>query len=184
MKNLILTFFSILLTTALYSQDIKDAKQESTKMDVFASKTGVIMKFVDYTLPDLKVSYGVAETRVRKLLSEGQTMYFYQISKKGQYDTKTASIAYEDLLEVMKAYTSLKSEAEKDLVSNPDYLENKFVTDDGFKLGYYINNGKITWYLVLEKYGSGNTIYIKDISDLDSALNGAKQKIEELKNMS
>ncbi len=181
MKKVLLVFSVILLTSNLFAQDTKDIKQEATKMDAFASKTGVIVKYIDYSLPNLKVTYGVAETKIRKFISAGDVEYFYQISKEGKYDTKTASIAYEDLLEVIKAITTLKNEVTADQTLNPDYLENKFVTDDGFKLGYYINKGKLAWYLVLEKYGSGNTVFINDVSGIEAAFNTAKLKIEELK---
>mgnify|MGYP006145156561 CR=1 FL=1 len=183
MKHLLLiSLFITLSATSVFSQDAKDVKKEATKMDAFASKTGVIIKYIDYNLPNLKLTYGVAETKIRQLYSGQEIGYFYQISKEGKYDTKTASIAYEDLLEVIKAITSLKNQAASDKALNPDYLENKFVTDDGFKLGYYLSNGKLAWYLVLEKYGSGNTIFIKDVSEIELAFNSAKQKIEKLKN--
>ncbi len=183
MKNLLLLALSIfLLTSNLFAQDAKDAKEESTKMDAFASKTGTIIKYIDYSLPDLKLTYGVAETKIRKFISGPDIEYFYQISKEGKYDTKTASIAYEDLIEVIKAIETLKKESVSDKVLNPDYLENKFVTDDGFKLGYYVSKGKLAWYLVLERYGSGNTIFIQNVSAIESAFNSAKQKIEELQN--
>ena len=159
----------------------EDAKESATKMDQFASKTGAILKFVDYKLLDLKLNYGVAETRIRKIISGGEVGYFYQISKEGQYDTKTASIAYEDLIEVFKALNTLKQEVSNDVILNPDYLENKFITEDGFQLGYFVNKGKATWYLVLERYGSSNTVFIKDVSNIEQAFNDAKNKIEELK---
>ncbi len=180
MKKLFLVSGLLFLTIVIFGQNAKEA---NTKMDAFASKTGVIIKFVDYYLPNLNLTYGgVAETKVRKLMSGGDIGYFYQISYEGKYDTKTASIAYEDLVEVIKAIQTLKTESESDKSSNPDYLENKFVTDDGFQVGYYVSNGKLQWYLVLEKYGSGNTVFINDVSTIESAFNEAKTKIESLKN--
>lgn len=182
MKNLFLLLSIVLLSSNLFAQDAKDVKEESTKMDAFASKTGTIIKYIDYSLPDLKLTYGIAETKIRKFISGPDIEYFYQISNEGKYDTKTASIAYEDLLEVIKAIEPLKNESVSDLALNPDYLENKFVTDDGFKLGYYVSKGKLAWYLVLERYGSGNTIFVNDLSVIETAFNSAKQKIEELQN--
>lgn len=163
------------------AQKTNEPKKEVSKMEAFASKTGVIIKFVDYSLPNLKLRYGTAEAKIRKLISGNEIQLFYQISKKGEYDTKTASIAYEDLVEMIKALKTLENDAITDKTNTSDYLENKFVTDDGFNLGYYVSNNKIVWYLVLEKYGSGNTIFMKDVSDIKSAFDIAKQKIEELK---
>ena len=182
-KTLFILLISVLATGSMLAQGAKDAKKEATKMDAFASKTGVIIKFIDYNLPNLKLTYGIAETKIRKLYSGQEVGYFYQISKEGKYGTKTASIAYEDLIEVLKAIQSLKVESESDKNLNPDYLENKFVTDDGFEVGYYVSKGKLAWYLVLEKYGSGNTIFLNNVTDINAAFNGAKQKIEELKTL-
>lgn len=176
MKKLLL--FGILLTTIIFAQDVKEA---STKMDAFASKTGVIIKFIDYSLPDLSLNYGAAETKIRKLISGGDIGYFYQISYKGKYDTRTASIAYEDLLEVIKAIQTLKNDSKNDKALNPDYLENKFVTDDGFQLGYYVSNGNVKWYLVLTKYGSDNTVFINNVSIIETAFQGALAKINAIK---
>ena len=160
----------------------KDAKTFETKMDQFASRTGVITKFIDTNLPDLKTSYGAAETRIRKFDNGGDGRFFYQISKSGQYSTNTASIEYSDLIEVIKALKVLKADEEKDVASNPDYLENKFTTVDGFQVGYYVDKGKSMWYLKLEKYGSdNNTLYLRDGNIIETAFNDAKAKMDELK---
>ena len=57
-------------------------------------------------------------------------------------------------------------------------MENKFVTDDGFQVGYYVSKGKVQWYLTLEKYGK-STIFIS-FPKINLAFDGAKKKIEEL----
>lgn len=179
MKSLILLILAIPMICPLsFAQDAKDV---ATKMEQFSSKTGTILKFIDYKLPDIKLNVGIAECRVRKITSAGETKCFLQISKEGQYDTKTASIAYEDLLEIIKALQTLKQETSSDAEINPDYLENKFITEDGFQLGYFINNGNIRWYLVLEKYGSGNTVFVRDVSVIENLFTSAKDKIEGLR---
>jgi len=86
-----------------------------------------------------------------------------------------------DLKEILKAIQTLKIESDNDKLSNPNYLENKFVTDDGFQVGYYVSKTKQKWYLVLEKYGTDNTIFIPDFSTLETAFNNAKREIELIK---
>lgn len=166
-----------------FSQNVKkEVPASETKMDQFSSKTGVITKFIDTKLPNLKMKYGGSvETRVRKLISGNQALFFYQIEYSSEYTSTTASVEYSDLLEVIKALGSLKADLEKDVASNPDYLENKFTTNDGFQVGYFVDKNKPTWYLKLDKYGSKNTIFISDGLTLETALNDAKVKIEELK---
>ncbi|MDP2687031.1 MAG: hypothetical protein Q8O62_07405 [Aequorivita sp.] len=177
-----ITIITLLLTTYGFSQDIKtESETEKTKMETFASKTGVITKFTDNNLSNLKSTHTVAETRVRKVNSGGSEQFFYQIEKPDKYGTTTASIEYSDLLEVIKAFNSLKSEVESDLSKNPDYLENKFITEDGFQLGYYVSKGKATWYMKLEKYGSDKTLFINDLEKIETNFIEAKNKIEELK---
>lgn len=182
MKNLtiILLLFSCSLTLA--AQDVKkDTEAVKTKIDEFSSKTGTITKFTDSNLPNLKTTYASPVTRIRKVNSGTVTAYFYQIEKEGKYSNITASIEYSDLLEVIKAISALKAEESNDVESNPDYLENKFTTVDGFQIGYYVSKGKATWYIRLQKYGSDNTVFINDINIIETAFVEAKNKIEESK---
>ena len=182
-KKLILLVNVTIVTLSLSAQQVKNQdKTIETKMDAFASKTGTIIKFIDYNLPGLKSFLtGSVDTRIRKFSGAGESKYFYQTEKTGQYSNTTASIEYSDLLEVIKALTTLKTQVDNDVALNPDYLENKFVTSDGFEIGYYVSNGKTKWYLKLERYGSDNTIFINDVETLTTAFQGAKDKIEELK---
>jgi hypothetical protein len=171
------------LSIQLKAQDVKkEAENVKTKMEVFSSKTGVITKFIDSKLPNLKALYTSAETRIRKVKSGNTETYFYQIEKEGKYNSSTASIEYSDLLEVIKAVKTLKAEVEVDITNNPDYMENKFTTVDGLQVGYYISNGKATWYIRLEKYGSDNTLFVADGNTIETAFTDAKNKIDELKN--
>lgn len=177
----IFTIIILLVTINLFSQNIKKESEKSkTKMETFASKVGVITKFTDINLEDLKTSYDVVETRIREVSSGNSKKYFYQIEKSGKYSDSTASIEYSDLIEVIKALNSLKSNVNNDIASNPDYMENKFTTEDGFQIGYYISKGKVVWYIKLEKYGSKNTVFIKDVSKIENTFNKAKEKIEEI----
>lgn len=180
----IISFFFALTALAISGicQDVKkDSEAVKTKMDVFSSKTGTITKFSDTKLPNLKTSFGAAETRIRKISSGTTSAFFYQIEKEGKYNSSTASIEYSDLIEVLKALKALKGNVEKDIISNPDYLENKFITVDGFEIGYYVSKGKSSWYIKLEKYGSDNTLFIENSDNIETAFTEAKKKIDELK---
>jgi len=61
-------------------------------------------------------------------------------------------------------------------------LENKFITTDGFQIGYYVSKGKSTWYIRLEKYGSDNTLFFNSVLGIEQSMENAKTKIDELKN--
>ena len=171
-----------IMSVATYGQDVKkEAENLKTKMDVFASKTGSITKFVDTKLPNLKATYGSAQTRIRKITNGTTSAFFYQIEKEGKYSSNTASIEYSDLTEILKALKVLKTDVANDLSANPDYMENKFVTVDGFQVGYFISGGKASWYIKLEKYGSDNTLFIDNGDTIETAFTDAKNKIDELK---
>lgn len=171
-----------IMSVATYGQDVKkEAENVKTKMDVFASKTGSITKFVDTKLPNLKATYGSAQTRIRKITNGTTSAFFYQIEKEGKYSRNTASIEYSDLTEILKALKVLKTDVANDISANPDYMENKFVTVDGFQVGYFISGGKASWYIKLEKYGSDNTLFIDNGDTIETAFTEAKNKIDELK---
>jgi hypothetical protein len=175
-------FLALLFSHTAFAQDKnKESKPVETKMEIFVSKTGTITKFIDFKMPSLKLFLGeVAETRVRKVIVGNELKYFYLIEKESKNANTTAAIEYNDLLEMIKALSVLKNESMADQASKPDYLENKFVTPDGFQLGYYITEGKGKWYLKFDRYGSDNTVFINDVQTIEASLNAAKIKIEEM----
>lgn len=64
------------MSATTYGQDVKkEAEAVKTKMDVFASKTGSITKFVDTKLPNLKTSFSFTETRIRKITNGTQAAF-------------------------------------------------------------------------------------------------------------
>lgn len=178
MKKHIYIIF-LFIACSNYGQDKID---QNSKIEEFVSKTGTIIKFENYNLENIKLTYGMAESKIRKIIAGDEIRYFLQISKSGKYDTKTASIAYEDIIEIQKALKTLIKQSEIDINTDSDYLENKFITEDGFQVGYFVNNSKVKWYAVLEKYGSDNTLFLKEYSALENSLSDGKNKIEELKN--
>ncbi|MBF4519255.1 hypothetical protein IRZ71_23145 [Flavobacterium sp. ANB] len=180
-KITIVIFFLVLIYPNLFAQEKKELDNVKTKMELFSSKTGTITKFTDTKLPNLKTAYSIAETKIRKISSGAISVYFYQITKEGKYGSTTASIEYNDLIELIKALKALQPETDKDVALNPDYLENKFVTVDGFQIGYYVSGGKANWYIKLEKGGSDNTLFLNNGDLIETAFNEAKIKIEELK---
>jgi len=173
--------FVLFASLALAQETKKDVKHTTTKMEAFASKTGTITKFVDFKMPSLKLFLSeVAETRVRKVIVGNELKYFYLIEKQSKNASTTAAIEYYDLLEVIKDLAVLKSESASDRASKPDYLENKFVTPDGFQLGYYVSEGEGKWYMKFNQFGTDNTVFINDVQTIEISLMAAKNKIEEM----
>ena len=160
MKKL-LFLLALMMPLALFAQD--DAAKKLTKFEQLTSKTGRISKFVDVTIPNIPESFmGTLETSVRTLMGEQTNSYFYRIEEPetSRSISHIAMIEYSDLVEINKALTKLVAEVETDCAANPDYLENRFITNDGFQIGYYVSKGKASWYLKLERY-SNSTVFIK-----------------------
>lgn len=160
-----------------------ETAKKLTKFEQLTSKTGRISKFVDVKTPSIPESFmGSLETSVRTLMGEQTNSYFYRIEEPetSRSISHIAMIEYSDLVEINKALTKLVSEVGTDCAANPDYLENRFITNDGFQIGYYVSKGKASWYLKLERY-SKSTVFIKNADALTTNFSDAQKKIEELK---
>ncbi len=171
---------AMLLPLSTFAQNTEDVKK-LTKFEEFTTKTGSIIKFVDVNMPRLSLSWGSLETGIRTI-KNGNNAYFYRLEKAetSSSSAKIAMIEYSDLVEINKALDKLASEVDADIASNPDYLENKFITVDGFAIGYYVSKGEANWYLNLDRYSS-STVFIKKQSVVIEAFKNAQSKIEELK---
>lgn len=179
MKKIVL-LLALMMPLVSYAQN--GPEKQLTKFEQFSSKTGSITKFVDVNMPKIPVSYsGALQTGIRILMG-AKNVYFYRLEEEetSRSVSHIAMIEYSDLVEINKALAVLVSEVEADCAANPDYLENKFISDDGFQVGYYVNKGSATWYLQLERYGK-STVFIKTAETLTSSFTAAQQKIEELK---
>ena len=178
--NKLLVGMAMLLPLATFAQNTEDVKK-LTKFEEFSSKTGSIVKFVDVKMPRISLSWGSLDAGIRTIKS-GNNAYFYRLEKPetSSSTAKIAMIEYSDLVEINKALTKLASEVEADVASDPDYLENKFRTVDGFEVGYYVSKGEANWYLKLERYSS-STVFVKNQTLVIDAFKNAQAKIEELK---
>lgn len=183
-KNSIVLVVLLFLSTTMFSQNSKkEVEEQTTKMDLFSSKAGVLSKFIDTKSILIPTIYdGPIETNIRQINFGAYKSYFYQITKKGKYSYRTASIEYSDLLEVIKAFNELSNQLEKDIALKPYYLENEFRTNDWFQLGYYISEGKATWYIKLTRFGTDDTIIIDKASTINLTLDFAKKQIEDIMN--
>jgi len=174
----ILFILVVLFGTTLNAQDVKESK---SRMDEFVSQTGVIMKYQDYNAPKIDAMYYASTTtKIRKVMTDSGTKIYLIIRNKGKYNTRTASFTKDDIPEVLKAITLLQEESVSDLATSPNYLENKFITEDGAEIGYYISDSKLTWYLKLEKYGSDNTLHLKSINSVIELFQYSENKISTL----
>lgn len=180
MKKIIL-LITILTSTVAFAQRNDSEDKQLTKFEQISSQTGKIVKFQDVKMPGIGLSFGgVLRTGIRLIMGENEA-FFYRIEKPETSSSvsRIAMIEYSDLVEINKALVTLAGAIEGDLAANPDYLENKFRTEDGLEIGYYISNGKANWFIKLERY-SNSTVFPKNKDEIINAFYGAQTKIEEL----
>ena len=163
---------------AILNLGLSQDEKALSKMDKFVSNTGSIIKLENFYQPELKGYSEVLKVQVRKATVGEEKAYYLQIIKEDKYGNKSASIAEEDLIEVIKAYNELVKQSESEDTS-ADYFENKFTTDDGFQIGYGGGKNRV-WFLTLEKFGK-STILFKGHEDIGYAINQGKNIIDELK---
>lgn len=172
MKKLVVALLLLgMLITGLTAEE-----KQLTKVEQFLSRTGKIVRVNDYSLGRI---YSSTEVSARKIESEGEVLYACVIEKSGEYGNATAFIEESDLDEIIAALKILKQQSVED-EGKTHYIENKFITDDGFRIGYYTTKGKIQWFMKLERYASRSTIW-PDLDKIESYLSQAKQKITEIK---
>ena len=177
MKYLIITI--LFSTSFLFAQDEKSI----SKFERFISETGSLTRVEHFNLPDIVAYSEKLKNKVIVIHSLDEKAYFYQISKSGKYKDKKATITKDDLSEIIRALLSLIKESEN-IKTESDYMESKFTTEDGFRVGFAISNGGITWFITLEKYGSDSSVLFKNYNQLSLSLHTAKKKIDELRSNS
>jgi len=182
MKKKILFLLLLALPICMFGQVDNKAKQ-MTKFEEFSSATGKIVKFQDYSLPNISGGFmNSLVTGIRTIMGGSSNAYFFRIEdpQTSRSASHIAMIEYSDLVEINRALDKLCASVDADVAANPDYLENKFRTVDGFEVGYYISKGKASWFMKLERYTS-STVFVKNQETLVEAFKNAQAKIEELK---
>lgn len=202
MKNFLLQLL-LIYPIALFAQDdfnysseiaksMANTKKE-TKYEKFTSKTGTIIKFYDEEMPKISsVSGPDIETCIRVLM-DTEKKYFFRLGREVSYSKPDREyeflfmVEYSDLVEINKALVRLQKEYDEDSKKNYDHIENKFVTVDGFKIGYHKRGWGLDWFVSLEKY-LDHTIYlgheyvgVENIVEIIARFKDAQMRIEELK---
>lgn len=181
MKKVILMLMALMMSLTAFSKS-GEAKQ-MTKFEEFSSKTGSIIKFVDYKLPNLPKKWtGALETGIRVIKASQEDKYFYRLveHERGSSLSYIAMIEYSDLVEINKALERLTSEVESDAATKPYYLENKFSTEDGFVVGYCVDKGSVHWFLKLE-YSESSFVAVSNQDVLVESFKNAQIVIEGFK---
>ena len=185
MKRSLLSLIVILFSLSVFAQQNEEARQ-LTKFEQIYSQTGRLVKFQDINMQKVPSSFSVLKASIRVVMGETDT-YFLRLEKPETSSSiaRIAMIEYTDLVEINKALVKLCESVEEDLEAKPDYLENKFRTDDGFETGYYVSqmyqsgNYVAKWYVKLER-SSKSVVQIKSQEDLLKLFSDALVIIKDL----
>lgn len=159
----------------------EETEKQQTKFERFVSKTGVMIKFVDTKMPNISGAFGYKSPKacIRTVLGETENTYFYVLSKESDGFVYYANIEYSDLVEINKAIKKMIQEVTADCDAKPYHLENRFITEEGFRVGYVVEKSTASWYIRLNEL-SASEVFLSDFEELKK-FHDAQAKIEELK---
>lgn len=189
MKKLIIVIIVFVGTMSVYAErpivrkvlglkkDDTEQVRHETKFDKFNSRKGGFIRYIDYEIPGLKTSEALIESaKIRRYMDiHTDESTFFVIISVG-HERQEEAIAYEDFLKVLDAIKTLWTKCEKDKI---DGLSVKcyYVTDDGFRIGYKVKEGKSSWFFTVRGI---ERKFSKDF-DFEAALTEAKNKIESFR---
>lgn len=166
MKKILLFLTLLMSYSIMFAQEETEPTKVST-FEKFTSKTGSFVRLTEYKLPDVVKgswkSYAMTAD-LRKVSSDNDQIWFLRIEKERyQRSNVIANIAQKDLEDLLHAVEVL----EQVLAKNPglgdaDYIEEKFTTNDDFRMGFYITRNKkgeeeTKWFINLNTNVSGGS---------------------------
>lgn len=183
MKKLFV-FTLMLFASRLLMAQIPYVKVEDhlTKYEQLTQQTGVQCKISDYDISVLFAQlFHNMETSVRSVEVDGTVNYFYRMYRKEVKEQPAieALVAYDDFVVIDKVLESMIEEERKDRNARKDYYETFYRTDDGFQIGYSINNRQTNWYIVQDRY-TENKVFFDSGTKLKDHFKKALAKFEEV----
>jgi hypothetical protein len=173
MKKIVILSLLISMCVVVYSQQNDNSNVPKTKFSDFTARSGQIISFENFNKTTFKSLYG-SLTATKKIVKRAdEKKVFLMIELPSQYTTRTSAIAEEDIKDLINAIATLQNDASIDINTTSEYMEKYYMTEDNFKIGYYVSEKKTTWYVDLDTRLSESTFFIKDINDF-------VQKIQEI----
>ena len=179
MKNIFLIVIILSISIIAFTQE--------NSLDKLLYKKGVYQKQETYDLLGINGKYNAMDMDIVKVSQSGVSIYFLRLSydypSKGTF---VNVIEYTELLDILRSAKQLKVDSEKEIhVSKPDDTQSSYKTLDGLELGYFIDYKQVDkspiWFIKIS-YSIRDALFIvKDFATVESSLNRAKQKIEEVK---
>jgi hypothetical protein len=196
MKQIIIlaiAFFAALPLTAQHTHNVQ------TKKERMLSETQTHLKYADKDLPRFDmIGIFLPRTKVRKVDNKKETMYFYLIETQeatadiegklmGSLNKKIGGkekvdwqwIEASDVVAINAALAKFKVESEKDKTAGNSYVEQTYVTSEGFYVGYRVADSMVTWFI---KMGPEDPeLFSRTGENFFEAFANAQKEIEALK---
>ncbi len=157
-----------------------DDKNELTKLQNLVSEKGRLIRTVSHDLKTLQSNANALNAQITIVDSGGGAEYFLQLNRETEYEDDIAAISESDIKELSKALDSLKKASQVDVYLDADHVQNIFVTEDNFKIGYFVLDASLTWFIEFDEYND-ELEYFSDVVILESLFEEAQEKIKELK---
>jgi hypothetical protein len=170
MKKIVYLLVLVVFSGLTYGQQsvAQNAEPQSTKtkFNDFISKSGQIVSFESFNQTAFSTLIGGVLSVEKRIIKRGDDQKMFLVFEHPtQYTDRSTAIAEEDLKDLFNAISTLQNDAVIDINSNSQYLEKYYETSDNFKIGYYVKNKQIKWYIDLDTRLSESTFFIKDIND-------------------
>ena len=186
MKKKTLISIILLILSLNINAQTDSINNRGTVYDNYISQKGLKIKFEDKKLS--KISYGISSNaylkcKLRVVKVEGFENKYFVILGEGDDNI----IEYSDLINVSKELEKLLKEADIDSSQNPDYIENKYISNDGFVIGYFIEGKKNKWFMQLYyrpfKLSPFTGYGTKDIYKIEKFSEGLKNILKEVEDI-
>lgn len=196
MKKIIISAVVVFMLLPLTAQN---STVVTTKKDKILSETETHIKFTDKDLPKFDmVGIFLPRTKVRKVETKNGTSYFYLVESQastadvsgnlmGKLSTKTGGkenvdwqwIEYSDVVAINTAITKFKTDVEQDIASGASYVEQTYVTSEGFHVGYRVSEGKASWFFKMSP--KDPEVFAKAVENIVDAFANAQKELDVLK---
>ncbi len=174
MRNLALVVIILLVSEIGFGQNMSNYNKYVAGAETF-------LKFTDYNLENL--NYGTS-AEVRRVESKADIVYYLRINVINNSLSYSATFNEDEIHNVINAIQQFKQEifSDKEKVKTAKYIENKYITSDGYQIGYFVKrDGKYKWFIDVSKYSKYGIEFFNEVLPIETTFKQAVKKIETIK---
>ncbi|AQG78430.1 hypothetical protein [Spirosoma montaniterrae] len=179
----VILFFLAGLSLSTFAQN---PPADTMSLEQFTDRTVTIVTLTDYKLPDVNLGMNRLYVRIRKATINTVSRYFFTFDKISTDKGNGFALNYEEIGGMIAAIGRLSQEIDAALREKADYKESRYSTYRGIRVGYFVENGKVRWFIdgapnaLHIYYRTIGSINVADIGPFEKALIDAKRKIDQM----